>query len=76
MKRNYKILDTKNCGGVNFRIVRDLNGIGAWQYIIQYEINYRKKFKKIWRFQKYQFALDDFDCENMLKRVVWKENLK
>ena len=75
MKRNYKVLDEKKYKGINFRIVKDLNGIGTWQYIIQYETNYKKKFKKIWRFQTYQFALDEFDCENLLKRVIWMEKL-
>lgn len=76
MKLNYKILDEKQCKGTNFRIVKDLNDIGSWRYIIQYETKYKRKFKKLWKFQLIQLALDEFDCENLLKRVVWKENLK
>ena len=74
MKRNYKILNIKNCKGTNFRIVKDLNSIGGW-HIIQYEIRYKRKYKKLWKFREYQDALDEFDCENLLERIIWKENL-
>ena len=69
MKRRYKILDLKTCNETTFRIVYDPNGIGGWHYKIQYETDYRNKYKKLWNFQKYQDAMDEFVCENMLKRI-------
>ena len=75
MKQNYKVLNKKMCKGIRFRIVKDLDGIGSWKYIIQFETKYKRKYKRLWRFQLYQFALDEFECEGMLKRVDWMENL-
>lgn len=76
MKQNYKILDEKKCKGIKFRIVQDV-GEYQWQYRIQYEFDSKmKRFKKLWIYQNHQDALDDFDCERMLKTVKWMENVE
>ena len=74
MKQNYKVLDKKVCKETRFRIIKDLD-VSKWQYIIQQETKYKRKYKKLWRFQLYEVALDEFECEGMLKRVRWLENL-
>ena len=69
MKRRYNILNSKTCNKTTFRIIYDPDGIGSWHYKIQYETDYRNKYKKLWNFQKYQDAMNEFVCENMLKRI-------
>lgn len=73
MKRNYKILDEKKCKGTNFRIVQDVDEY-KWQYRIQWRKfdSKMKRFKKLWIYQNHQDALDDFDCERMVKTVKWR----
>lgn len=71
MKKRYKILNSKTCEGIDFRIVYDPDGIGSWHYKIQYETDYKNKYKKLWNFQKLQDATNEFDCDNMLKRIYW-----
>lgn len=71
IKKRYKTLTSKTCNDINFRIIYDPDGIGAWHYRIQYETGYRNKYKKLWSFQKYQEAMNEFVCEDMLKRIDW-----
>lgn len=75
MKQNYKVLDKKTCKGIRFRIVKDLD-VSKWQYIIQQKTNCKGRYKKLWKFQKYEYVLNEFECEGMLKRVDWLEKLK
>ena len=75
MKRRYKILNTKTCRGINFRIVYDPDSIPGRHYMIQYEIEYKKRFKKLWNFQSHKDAIDEFDCEVLLRNRMGKEGV-
>ena len=73
IKQRYKTLNSKTCNNTTFRIVYDPDGIGSWHYKIQYKTDYRNKYKKLWGFQKLHDAMNEFVCENMLKRIEWLE---
>ena len=74
MKQNYKVLNTKNCEGIKFRIIYDSNS-SWWQYKIQYQFNIKmKRYKKIWVYRNHQSALDDFECDIMLKSILQMVN--
>lgn len=76
MKRNYKVLDTKKCERINFRIIHNVDE-NQWQYRIQYEFDSKmKRFKKLWSYRNHQDALDDFECLRMLKKVNLMENVE
>ena len=70
MRQNNKVLNTKNCEGIEFRIIYDIDGSYRWQYKIQYMFDSKmKRYKKLWSYQTHQNALDDFECDRMLKRI-------
>lgn len=70
MKKRYEILNTKICEDREFRIIYDPDAAGHWNYKIQFKTNFNEKFKKIWSYQSYQSALNDFVCKDMVEAVL------
>ena len=76
MKQNLKVLDEKKCGRINFRIIHNVDE-NQWQFRIQYEFDSKmKRFKKLWSYRNHKDALNDFECERMLKKVNWMRNVE
>ena len=75
MRRRYKTLKTKTCEGIDFRVIYDPDSILGWHYMIQYEMGYKRRFKKLWNFRNYEDAIDEFVCEFLLRNRMEKEGV-